>query len=139
MNSTLPLRQTEMGASGRLRFHAKIHTLQMTELRNPCIIPRTCNLWNVLSSSSFPESYNLPSFKSKTNKPDFIPFSYFIRSSFVGVCIVRHGLPMLMLFKRDFLIQLKGTLGAYLDTSLTGSGLYWHFPDFDYKGLRQDI
>ena len=35
-------------------------------------IPRTCNLWNVLPSSSFPESYNLPSFKSKINKPDLI-------------------------------------------------------------------
>ena len=30
-------------------------------------IQRTCNLWNVLPSSCFPESYNLPSFKSKTN------------------------------------------------------------------------
>ena len=31
-------------------------------------IPRTSNLWNVLPSSCFPESYNLPSFKSKVNK-----------------------------------------------------------------------
>ena len=35
-------------------------------------IPRTCNLWNVLPSSCFPESYNLPSFKSKINKLDLI-------------------------------------------------------------------
>ena len=38
-------------------------------------IPRTCNLWNVLSSSCFPESYNLPSFKSKINKLDLISLS----------------------------------------------------------------
>ena len=35
-------------------------------------IPRTCNLWNVLPSSCFPESYNMPSFKSKINKLDLI-------------------------------------------------------------------
>ena len=38
-------------------------------------IPRTCNLWNVLPSSCFPESYNLPSFKSKINKLDLICLS----------------------------------------------------------------
>ena len=38
-------------------------------------IPRTCNLWNVLPSSCFPESYNLPSFKSKINKVDLISLS----------------------------------------------------------------
>ena len=31
-------------------------------------IPRSCNSWNVLPSSCFPEFYNLPSFKSKINK-----------------------------------------------------------------------
>ena len=36
-------------------------------------IPRTCNLWNVLPSSCFPESYNLPSFKNKINNLDLIP------------------------------------------------------------------
>ena len=35
-------------------------------------IPRTCNLWNVLLSSTFPESHNLPSLKSKINKLDLI-------------------------------------------------------------------
>ena len=35
-------------------------------------IPRTCNLWNILPSSCFPESYNPPSFKSKINKFDLI-------------------------------------------------------------------
>ena len=38
-------------------------------------IPGTCHLWNFLSSSCFPESYNLPSFKSKINKLDLIPLS----------------------------------------------------------------
>ena len=38
-------------------------------------IPRICNLWNVLPSSCFPESYNLPSFRSKINKLDLISLS----------------------------------------------------------------
>ena len=38
-------------------------------------IPRTCNFWNVLPSSCFPESYNLPSLKSKINKLDLISLS----------------------------------------------------------------
>ena len=38
-------------------------------------IPRTCNLWNVLPSCCFPESYNLPSFKSKINKLDLFSLS----------------------------------------------------------------
>ena len=37
--------------------------------------PRTCNLWNILPPSCFPESYNLPSFKSKKNKLDLISLS----------------------------------------------------------------
>ena len=39
------------------------------------IIPRTCNLWNVLPSSYFPESYNLPYFKSKISKLYLISLS----------------------------------------------------------------
>ena len=38
-------------------------------------IPITCSLWNVLPSSCFSESYNLPSFKSKINKLDLISLS----------------------------------------------------------------
>ena len=38
-------------------------------------IPRACNLWNILPSSCFPDSYNLPSFKFKINKLDFIHLS----------------------------------------------------------------
>ena len=49
-------------------------------------IPRTCNLWNLLPSYCFPESYSLPSFKSKINKLDLIPLLLAFRlllSSFV--------------------------------------------------------
>ena len=38
-------------------------------------IPRTCNLWNVLPSSCFPESHNLPSFKSEINELDLTSLS----------------------------------------------------------------
>ena len=38
-------------------------------------ILRTCNLWNILPSSCFPESYNLPPFKSNVNKLDLISLS----------------------------------------------------------------
>ena len=50
-------------------------------------ISRTCNLWNVLPSSCFPESYNLPTFKSKINKLDLIwslsPLSLSLSSFFL--------------------------------------------------------
>ena len=39
-------------------------------------IPRACNLWNVLPSSCFAESYKLPSFKSKIIKLDLISLSF---------------------------------------------------------------
>ena len=59
-------------------------------------IPRTCNLWNVLPSSCFPESYNLPSFKSNVNKLDLISLSSKLLAFFflplLGLCIGHHGL-----------------------------------------------
>ena len=39
----------------------------MNSISQSSFIPRTCNLWNVLPSSCFPESYNLPSFKPRMN------------------------------------------------------------------------
>ena len=59
-------------------------------------IPRTCNLWNVLPSSCFPESYNLPSFKSKIDRFDLIslssqPFAVFFLP-LLRHCIGHHGL-----------------------------------------------
>ena len=50
-------------------------------------IPKTCNLWNLLPSSYFPKSYNLPPFRSKINKLDLISLFLAARSllsSFVG-------------------------------------------------------
>ena len=51
-------------------------------------IPRACNLWNILPSSSCPESYSLQPFKSKINKLDLIALSllafHFAFSSFVA-------------------------------------------------------
>ena len=60
-------------------------------------IPTTYNLWNVLPSSCFPESYNLPSFKPKINKLDPIslsPLSLSLSSFFLllGLCMGHHGL-----------------------------------------------
>ena len=87
---TVPLRRVR---TTRSSTHS--HPFQVS-LPNPrtlshksSFIPRTCNLWNVLPSSCFPESYNLPSFKSKINKLDLISplnisLSSFFLSSFVG-------------------------------------------------------
>ena len=38
-------------------------------------IPRTSQLWNSLPPTSFPESYNLSSFKSNVNKLDLVSLS----------------------------------------------------------------
>ena len=40
---------------------------RLSSPHKPSFIPRACNLWNVLPSSCFPESFNLRSFKSKIN------------------------------------------------------------------------
>ena len=67
-------------------------------------IPRTCNLWNILNSSCFPESYNWPSFKSKINKLDLISLSSLpvalILLPLLGHCIGRHGLSPTKLTKK---------------------------------------
>ena len=59
-------------------------------------IVRTCNLWNILPSSCFPESYNLPSFKSKINKLDLISLSSLFFAFFLlpllGLFIGHYGL-----------------------------------------------
>ena len=59
-------------------------------------IPRICNLWDFLPSSCFPESYNLPSFKSKINKLDLISLSSelfaFFFLSLLGLCIGHRSL-----------------------------------------------
>ena len=55
-------------------FQVLLHNPQILSHKSS-FIPRTCNLWNILPSSCFPESYKLPSLKSNTNKLDLISFS----------------------------------------------------------------
>ena len=57
------------------------HPFQVT-LPNPralahksSFIPRTSQLWNLLPSTTFPESYNLSSFKSNAIKPELVSLS----------------------------------------------------------------
>ena len=60
------------------------------------MIKNKCNLWNVLPSSCFPESYNLPSFKSNLNELDLISLSSwllaFLFLPLLGLCIGHRGL-----------------------------------------------
>ena len=63
------------------RSSTQSHPFQVT-LSNPrtlphksSFIPRTCQLWNTLPSTSFPESYNLSCIKSNITKFDFISLS----------------------------------------------------------------
>ena len=63
------------------RSSSQLHPFQVI-LSNPrtlshksSFIPRTCKLWNTLPSTSFPESYNLSSFKSNISKLDLISLS----------------------------------------------------------------
>ena len=72
-------------------------------------IPKTCTLWSVLPSSCFPESFNLPSFKSKINKLDLMfvpsqPFTFF-SLPLLGLCIGHHGLfSTLFIRKKSFIL-----------------------------------
>ena len=46
-----------------------------TLAHKPSFIPRTSQLWNSLPHTTFPESYNLSSFKSNVNKLDLVSLS----------------------------------------------------------------
>ena len=72
----VPLRRvrTTRSSAHSLPFQVSLPTSRPLSHKSS-FIPRTWNLWNVLSSSCFPESYNLPSFKSKINKLDLISLS----------------------------------------------------------------
>ena len=63
----------------RSSTHSNLFQVSLPTSRTPShklsFIPRTCNLWKVLPSSCFPESYNLPSLKSNVNKLDLISLS----------------------------------------------------------------
>ena len=72
----VPLRRvrTTRSSTHSHPFQVSLPTSQ-TLSHKSLFIPRTCNLWNVLPSSCFPESYNLPSFKSGINKLDLTSLS----------------------------------------------------------------
>ena len=91
-----PLRRvrTTRSSTHSHRFQVSLPTSR-TLSHKSSFIPRTCNLWNLLPSC-FPESYNLPSFKSKINSLDLIslsslPFDLFFLL-LLGLCIGHHGL-----------------------------------------------
>ena len=72
----VPLRRvrTTISSTHSRPFQVSLPTSR-TLSHKSSFIPRACNLWNVLPSSCFPESYNLPSFKSKIDKLDLISLS----------------------------------------------------------------
>ena len=72
----VPLRhvRTTRSSTHSHPFHVSLSNPQ-TLSQKSSFIPRTCNLWNILPFSCFPESYNLPTFKSKINKFDLISLS----------------------------------------------------------------
>ena len=68
----VPLRhvRTTRSSTHSHPFQVSLPTSQTSSHKSSFIL-RTCNLWNLLPSC-FPESCNLPSFKSKINKLDLI-------------------------------------------------------------------
>ena len=73
--STLCLLDKVQSKAIRLINNPNLTKSLQTLSHKSSFIRRTCNLWNVLPSSCFPESYSLPSFKSKINKLDLISLS----------------------------------------------------------------
>ena len=64
----VPLRRVRTTRSSTLSHPFQVSLPNPRTLSNKSLFnPRTCNLWNILPSC-FPESYNLPSFKSNINK-----------------------------------------------------------------------
>ena len=71
----------QRSSSTGLKHQAVRLSTSRTLSHKSSFIPRTCNLWTVLPSSCFPESYNLPSFKSKINKLDLLSLSYIVQAT----------------------------------------------------------
>ena len=72
----VPLRRVRITRSSTHPYPFQVSLLTSRTLSHKSsFLPRTWNLWNVLPSSCFPESYNLPSFKSKINELDLISLS----------------------------------------------------------------
>ena len=88
------------------------HPFQVT-LPNPqtlayksSFIPRTSQLWNSLPPTTFPESYNLSSFKSNINKLHLSPFLlklplFFSVFPLSGLCYRPYGLSPALLTKKN--------------------------------------
>ena len=56
-------------------IRTKIIVPSKTVTHKSSFIPRTSQLWNSLPPTTFPESYNLSSFKSNVNKLDLVSLS----------------------------------------------------------------
>ena len=84
----VPLRHVRSTRSSTHSYPSQVYLPNLLTLScKSSFIPRTCNLWKVLPSSWFPESYNLLSFKSKINQFDLISLLLafrFLLCSFVG-------------------------------------------------------
>ena len=81
------------------------HPFQVT-LPNPrtlayksSFIPRTSHLWTSLPPTTFPESYNLSSFKSCLLF--YINFPHFLSSPLSGLCYRPYGLSPILLTKKN--------------------------------------
>ena len=75
-NIPVPLRRVRTTRSSTHSHSFQVLLPKPTTLsQKSSFLSRTCNLWNVLPSSCLPESYNLPSFKSKMNKLNLISLS----------------------------------------------------------------
>ena len=101
-----------------------LHDLQSENLSPPPVssILKTCNLWNVWPSSSFPESYNWPSFKSKISNLDLISFIL----AFCSLLLPMSNLqPLVNSAKNIQAISLDPTAFGCLRPLLP-----WFFPDF---------
>ena len=72
-------------------------------------IPKTCQLWNTLPSTTFPESYELSCFKSSINKLGLISLSNFPFSFFLcqGCLIGSIGLSLTLLTKKEKMLIKK--------------------------------
>ena len=102
------------------------HPFQVT-LPNPrtlahksSFIPRTSQLWNSLPPTTFPESYNLSSFKSNINKLDLISLST-SAFPFYQFFLCRGFVIGPTAFPRHYLLKQKGMSGNIRE-ACTGQG-----------------
>ena len=109
------------------------HPFQVT-LPNPrtlsyksSFIPRTSQLWNSLPPTTFPESYNLPFFKSNINKLDLISLCtstshIFSVSPLSGLCYKPYSLSPILLTKKKHVFFRRNKLSGFcLDVCFSNS------------------